>query len=178
MSAFSRCQMALTAITTAGMLFPASGDGQQAYHTWRRPEIQVPISLAIGTVRTPPFHVKKADYAIIIQVARRLPFGDLKCMFRAPAWSGGVADCSGDTLLQEEWKVLDENKQVVAQGSEVERGTRSAIGNDYLLKYIGNFRGERGRTYTLEVKFTRDGSALNVCDPQLIVMRTGALDYM
>jgi hypothetical protein len=143
--------MALTAIITAGMLFPGSpGEGQEDYHTWRRPEIQVPISLAIGTVRTPPFHVKKADYAIIIQVARRLPFGDLKCMFRAPEWSGGVADCTGDSLVQEEWKVLDEDKHVLAQGSEVDRGTSSAISTDYLLKYIGNFKGERGRTYTLE----------------------------
>jgi hypothetical protein len=96
-------------------------------------------------------------------------------MIGAPVWRGEVTHCSGDSLLQAEWTLLSEDRHVVAQGS-APGGTSFVFLSDYLLKYIGNFKGEPGKTYTLEVKFTKDGSPLNVCDPQLIVMRAGAFD--
>ncbi|MGA1981366.1 MAG: hypothetical protein ABSG84_02755 [Acidobacteriaceae bacterium] len=170
--------MALRVVMIAGMLSPgSSGGGQQVYHTYRTPETGMPVSLAIGSVETPPFHVKKATYAIIVQFTKRLPIQDMACMIGDTARPVGIWDCNEEQLLQADWTVRDENERIVAQGAFHQRGLQCVFQKDYIIKYIGYFKGERGGTYTLEVKFTRDGSSLNVCDPQLVVMRNG-FDYM
>ncbi|MGD0346329.1 MAG: hypothetical protein ABSA85_06210 [Terracidiphilus sp.] len=164
--------------SASAMILGSSCRSQQVYHTYRNPETGMPVSLAIGNVETPPFHVKKATYAIIIQFAKRLPFREMPCAIGDTAKPLGIWDCNEEQLLQADWTVRDGNKRIVAQGAFHQRGMQCVYLNDFILKYIGYFKGERGGTYTLEVKFTEDASALNACDPQLIVMRIGALDYM
>ena len=172
-------EIILLVFITTGTFFPVSfGDSQEVYHTYRNPETGMPVSLAIGSVETSPFHVKKATYAIIIQFAKRLSTQDMACMIGETARPKGIWDCDGEQLLQADWTVRDENKSVVAQGMFRQRGMQCVFLKDFILKYIGYFKVERGGTYTLEVKFTKDGSPLNVCDPQLIVMRVGWNDYM
>jgi hypothetical protein len=90
----------------------------------------------------------------------------------------GIWDCNGEQLLQANWIVRDENERIVAQGAFHQRGMQCVFEKDFILKYIGYFKGERGGTYTLEVKFTKDGSPLNLCDPRLVVMRIGGHDYL
>jgi hypothetical protein len=164
--------------TICVMLLGPSGFGQQVYHTYRDPETAMPVSLAIGRVETPPFHVKKATYAIIVQFAKRLPIQEMSCMIGETARPMGIWDCNGEQLLQANWIVRDENKRIVAQGAFHQRGMQCVFEKDFILKYIGYFKGERGGTYTLEVKFTKDGSPLNLCDPRLVVMRIGGHDYL
>jgi acyl-homoserine lactone acylase PvdQ len=38
-----------------------------------------------------------------------------------------------------------------------------------VIRVIGDFKGEKGNKYILDVNFTKDGSALAVTDPHLIV---------
>ena len=181
-------KVTLMAFMVVAMLLPVPfGDSQEVYHTYRNPETGMPVSLAIGSVETSPFHVKKATYAIIIQFAkqdsvpdfaRRLSVNDMACMIGDLDISGGgINHCHGEQLLQADWTVRDENKLVVAQGTFRQRGMQCVFLKGFILKYIGYFKAEHVGIYTLEVKFTKDGSPLNVCDPQLIVMRTGGHDY-
>lgn len=174
---------------TIGLLFPAAfGDSHEAYHTYRNPVFGIPVSLAVGGVESPPFHVKKATYAIIIQFAkqvsvpdsaRRLSVNNMACMIGDLDISeGGINHCHGGQLLQADWTVKDGKKRIVAQGGFHQRGMQCVYLKDFILKYIGYFKGERGGIYTLEIRFTKDGSPLNICDPQLIVMRTGGGDYL
>jgi len=179
MSFLSRRELVRLAGGSIGaMILGSSCRGQQVYHTYRNPETGMPVSLAIGSVETPPFHVKKATYAIIIQFAKRLPTQEMACMVGETARPTGIWDCNGEQLLQADWTVRDQNKLVVAQGTFHQRGMQCVFLKGFVLKYIGQFKADRVRTYTLDVKFTKDGSPLNVCDPQLIVMRVGGNDYM
>jgi hypothetical protein len=189
MSFLSRRELICLAGGSIGeMILGSSCHGQSVYHTYRDPETGMPVSLAIGSVETSPFHVKKATYAIIIQFAKqlsvpdfakRLSVNDMACMIGdLDIWEGGINHCNGEQVLQADWTVRDENRRIVAQGAFHKRGMQCVYQQKFILKYIGYFKGERGGTYTLDVKFTKDGSPLNVCDPQLIVMRVGGHDYM
>jgi hypothetical protein len=40
----------------------------------------------------------------------------------------------------------------------------------YMFKFLGKFVGESRKKYVVEVKFTRDGTALDVTNPHLIVI--------
>src|ERR1700690_2338669 len=46
----------------------------------RKPAVDMPVSLAVGTVRTPEFAVKRQPYLVIIEAQKRLPFDELNCM--------------------------------------------------------------------------------------------------
>ena len=43
----------------------------------------------------------------------------------------------------------------------------------YIFKFLGNFPGQTGKKYVVEVKFTKDGTPLNVANPHLIVVKQG-----
>lgn len=140
----------------------------------RKPTVDMPVSLAVGTVRTPEFPVKHQAYLIIIRAEKRLPFADMNCML-------GLAtplpdpNCSQEPLLQADWKVWD-NGRVVDYGSAHRRDGRGGWAEDSIDRYLGHFVGEAKKKYVLEVKFTKDGSALNVTNPHLIVMMTKPTD--
>lgn len=165
-------------LMAAVLLYGSPSRGEQAYHTYRSPELGMPVSLAVGRVETRPFHVRKTTYAIIIQFAKRLPVEEMACMAGETALPTGIWHCNAEQLLQADWIVRDENRRIVSQGVFDKRGLQCVFLNGFVLKYIGYFRGARNGTYTLEVTFRKDASPLNVCDPQLIVMRTGAMDYL
>jgi hypothetical protein len=44
---------------------------------------------------------------------------------------------------------------------------------DYIFKFLGNFPAIAGKKYVVEVKFTKDGTPLNVANPHLIVIKQG-----
>jgi hypothetical protein len=129
----------------------------------------MPVSLAVGTVRTPEFFVKSADYDILIRVKRGLPLGQLECMMSITR-NKGVDHCTMfhfDTVLGAEWTVWD-GKNAVAQGS-VQGKEFGGYSNDTLDRSIGTFSGEANKKYVVEVKFTKDGTILNEFKPRLIV---------
>ncbi len=167
-------------VIIAMMLTPLSGRTQREFHTWRKPEMDIPISLAAGSTYTATFQLKKkGEYAVIVQVAKRISFDELCCKL-------GIAidyprdhtyRCAGEPLLQAEWAVRGEDDEIVAHGDKLLTKSTSIFLNDYILKYVAYFKGQSKKTYTLEIKFTKNGIPLNVCDPHLIVMRIG-YDYM
>lgn len=133
-------------------------------------DIYMPVSLAIGTVRTPEFPVTDEGYDIIIQAERSLPISQLICMMAATENPYESSDCTGNNpLLQADWTVWD-GEHVVAQGSSSGSSGR-AIAKDRIWKSLGGFGGKAGKKYVVEVKFTKDGTPLNVANPHLIVIR-------
>lgn len=133
-------------------------------------EIYIPVSLAVGMVRTPEFPGSLEGYDIIIQADRSLPLGQMMCMMGATSNPFELKECSGDDpLLQADWMVWNEG-HIVAHGSSASSGGR-AIAKDQIWKFIGSFAGEAGRNYAVEVKFIKDGTPLNAANPRLIVIQ-------
>ena len=131
--------------------------------------VNLPVSLAVGTVRTPEFFVKSTNYSILIRVKRGLPLGQLECMMGITQ-IGGHDHCAtfhDDTVLGAEWSVWDGEK-IVAQGT-IQGKSFGGYTDDTLDRSIGTFSGEANKRYFLEVKFTKDGTPLNDLKPRLIV---------
>jgi hypothetical protein len=134
-------------------------------------DIWMPVSLARGVVRIPPFAVKPEGYFIMVEAWKTPsapPFHELVCMM-AIAGTGTPANCEREPLLKAEWKVWD-SSVLVAQGTSSEEA-HGAFGNHAVYKFIGQFLGAAGKQYEVEVNFLRDGTPLNVTDPHLIVVR-------
>jgi len=81
-------------------------------------------------------------------------------------------DCgNNDPLLRADWTVWS-GEHVVAQGSIPERC--ACMSDDkYIFKFLGGFPAETRTKYVVEVKFTKDGTPLNIANPHLIVIKVG-----
>jgi hypothetical protein len=158
----------------AALLFVVLGPTAWAGSCWdcRKPRLDIPISLAEGTVVTPEFLVKREGYVIKIQVSKKLPFSDLNCMM---GLNLPLHKCDKDPLLQVDW-ILRDHEEVVAQGCVHVADSHGGWSNDSIERYIGGFGGEGKKKYVLELRFTKDGSALNVADPHLIVIMSKPTD--
>jgi hypothetical protein len=133
-------------------------------------DVYMPVSLAVGTVRTPEFPVVVDAYDILIQAQRTLPLSQMICMMGATSNPFEEKKCtSADPLLQAEWTVWNEGR-LVARGSSAPSGG-SSIAKDQIWKFLGGFAGEAGKKYVVEVKFTKDGTPLNGAEPRLIVIK-------
>jgi len=138
-------------------------------HKYRGSEIDMPVSLAVGTVRTPEFPVIHEAYFIMIQTEKRLPFVDQQCMMGLMSGPLDIEKCNNkEQLLQAEWTVWDDGK-IVSRGSSSGWGPASYT-NENIFKFLGTFVGEAKKKYVVEVKFTKDGTPLNVTNPHLIVI--------
>jgi hypothetical protein len=128
--------------------------------------VDIPVSLAEGTVRTPEFSPPKSGWHwIMIQVEKPLPFYQEGCMM------GALSSCSSDhPLLQADWTAWQDG-QVVLSGSS--KPGVDMYWNDFMFKFIGDFPALVGKKYVVEVKFTKDGTPLNVANPHLIIVRNG-----
>jgi hypothetical protein len=132
----------------------------------------------VGTIRTPEFPVKHEAYTISIQVERTLPATDLYCMMGVKPFPWSQDHCGMlhiATLLEADWTVWD-GDHVVAHGSVRGVDFHVTATKELLTKQIGDFVGEKDKKYILEVKFTEDGTPLNVTNPHLIVMMTKPTD--
>jgi hypothetical protein len=131
-------------------------------------DVYMPVSLAVGTVRTPEFVVDSQLYDILIQVEKPFIFNRMTCMM-------GVSDSpidhcrSNEPLLRADWTVWD-GEHIVDHGSIPDRCACS-FDKEYIYKFLGYFSGEAGKKYTVEVKFTNDGTPLNVANPRLIIIQ-------
>ena len=144
-----------------------SGDGK--VQRYRHSEIDMPVSLAVGVVRTPEFTVIHEAYFIMLQVEKLLPIFDIRCMMGLKAGTADSKDCKKEQLLEADWTVLD-GDHIVARGSSVGWGGAKST-DRHLFKFLGDFMGEADKKYVVEVKFTKDGTPLNVTNPHLIVIR-------
>jgi len=159
----------VSGMLSALLLLPAASAARPKYYVDKYADVEMPESLAVGTVRTPEFSVVPEWYSIVVQVEKPLPFLQMMCMMGATTGPLDVKDCnSNDPLLRADWKVWD-GEHVVAQGSVPECGCKYE--NKYVYKLLGSFLGEAGKKYVVEVEFTKDGTPLNVANPHLIVIR-------
>lgn len=142
-------------------------------HPYRYSVVDIPISLAEGTVRTPEFAPPSSWYWILLQVEKPLPTKQIACMMAVTddspeSWK----DCPlSDRLLRADWAVWSEG-QVVSSGSSTTHAADKYT-TDNIFKFLGKFSTLPGEKYVLEVKFTKDGTPLNIANPHLIVVQIG-----
>ena len=139
--------------------------------------VYMPVSLAVGRVRTPEFPVAKGQwYDIVLQVEVPLaPKSDrlassqrIRCMTGATLGPLDERDCGkNDRVLRADWTVW-ESGRIVSWGSipEVDGGKWGA---DIFIQ-MGGFGLESDKKYVVQVHFTKDGTVLNTANPHLIVI--------
>ncbi len=174
MSWMQRSRLIGTLCGTLGVfcLVPSASAGSHRDHPYRYSVVDMPVSLAVGTVRTPEFPVVGHWYWIMLQVEKPLPFQQMQCMMGVTASPLESEDCSSnDPVLRANWAVWD-GEHVVYQGSSTTKAEAKHT-NKYIFKFLGSFAGEAGKKYVVEVKFTKDGTPLNVASPHLIVIKQG-----
>jgi hypothetical protein len=157
---------------TLGMLFLVPGACARSHkdHPYRHSVVDMPVSLAVGSIRTPEFPVLSQWYDIMVQVEKPLPFQQMQCMMGVTAGSLEREDCnSNDPRLRAHWAVWDGN-HLVDEGSIPDR-CACKFEDKHIYKFLGSFAGEAGKKYVVEVKFTEDGTPLNVANPHLIVIQ-------
>jgi hypothetical protein len=146
--------------------------GSHKEHPYRYSVVDMPVSLAIGTVRTPEFAVARHWYWIMVQVERPLPPLQMMCMMGVTEGTLNSKGCSSnDPLLRADWTVW-EGEHIVARGSNL-NNCACMFEKKYIYRFLGDFGAEAGNKYVVEVKFTKDGTPLNVANPHLIVIKTG-----
>ncbi len=141
-------------------------------HPYRYSVVDIPVSLAMGTVRTPEFSPPNHWYWIMVQVEKPFPLRQMECMTGTTAGPLESKDCtSDDPLLRADWTVLEDG-QVVKSGSSTTQGDAKYT-KENIFKFIGSFPALAGKKYVVEVKFTKDGTPLNVANPHLIIVKQG-----
>jgi hypothetical protein len=157
---------------SAFFLVPFASAGGHKDHPYRHSVMDMPVSLAAGTVQTPEFPVASHGYWIMIQAEKPLPFKQMECMMGVTQGPLDSKNCSSnDPLLRADWTVWDGN-HIVSSGSST-TAADAKYTTQYIFKFLGKFLGEAGKNYVVKVKFTRDGTPLNVANPHLIVTRVG-----
>ena len=63
-------------------------------------------------------------------------------------------------------------EHIVSSGSSTTKAGAKYTKQD-IFKFLGDFPGQTGKKYVVEVKFTKDGTPLNVANPHLIVIKEG-----
>jgi len=141
-------------------------------HPYRYSVVDIPVSLAVGTVRTPEFSTPSSWYWILVQVEKPLPTKQMACMMAVTTGPLDSKDCpSDDPLLQADWTVWEDGKISSSGSSTTLAGDKYTADN--IFKFLGKFPALSGHKYVLEVKFTKDGTPLNIANPHLIVTKIG-----
>ena len=175
-----RCQ--LIGIVTVLLLVLLIGPNSLAQdpngQKYKRSDVDMPVSLAIGTVRTPEFAVKHEAYFIMVQVEKPvkpttpdelLLMRQRICMMGLTMGPLDVRECGRDELLlRADWTVWD-GENVVQRGSDPDH-CACMFENKHMYKIFGPFMGQSGKKYVVEMKFVRDASPLNTANPHLIVI--------
>jgi len=153
-------------------LVPGASAGGHPKHPYRYSVLDMPVSLAEGTVRTPEFAPPSQWYWIMIQVEKPLPFQQMQCMMGVTASPLDLKNCSrNDPLLRADWTVWSDG-QIVSSGKSTSQADANFT-KDYIFKFLGSFSTLPDKKYVVEVKFTKDGTPLNVANPHLIVINQG-----
>jgi hypothetical protein len=142
-------------------------------HPYRYSVVDIPVSLAVGSVRTPEFSPPSSWYWILVQVEKPLSTKQMVCMMAVAddspeSWK----DCPlSDRLLRADWTVWEDGK-ISSSGSSTTHADAQYT-RDNIFKFLGKFPALAGKKYVLEVKFNKDGTPLNVANPHLIVTKIG-----
>ncbi len=168
--------MPLSRTKLVGLIFLCVGIG--VYGSWvlwlatrtERP-VNIPISMAVGHVRTREFKLNmSAPYTIEVEVQKKIPFDTLNCllgMTMAPR-STALQECPDrPSVVKASW-VLASDGHVVAHGSSDDYRS-GAWANGSISRELGHFQGQSGRRYVLDVDVLADGSSLTPGNPRLKV---------
>lgn len=156
----------LPASTVAPFVVPNPRKYPQKYAA-----VYMPVSLAAGRVRTPEFPVKKHSqwYDIMLQFERPLPPLQMRCMTGTTLGPLDMKDCEkDDPIVRASWTVWNDGR-IVEWGS-IPDNCGCIFTNDNIFKQVGSFPLDAGKSYIVQVHFTKDGSPLNVANPHLIVI--------
>jgi hypothetical protein len=154
-------------------LCTASSSAAQNCTVCTKNGINMPITMGLGTVRTPGFSAKRGWYNIEIEAKWRLPADELRCKMGF-AVSPSDNHCKWESLLDIQWRVLD-GGQVVASGTELGRSNSFGFdaSKDALTRNVANFKALAHHKYIVEITFLKDASALDIVQPRLIVGQPG-----
>ena len=134
--------------------------------------VNIPISMAIGHIRTREFELNmSAPYIIAVEVQKKnIPFDTLNCLL-------GLSMASTSTTLHEcpdrpsvvmaSW-VLTSDGHTVARGSSDDYRSGAWM-NDAISRELGHFQSQSGRRYVLDVNVLADGALLTPGNPRLRV---------
>jgi hypothetical protein len=142
-------------------------------HPYRYSVVDIPVSLAVGSVRTPEFSPPSSWYWIMVQVEKPLPTMQMVCMMTVAndspeSWK----DCPlSDRLLRADWTIWEDGK-IASSGSSTTHAD-DMYTKDNIFKFLGKFLALSGKKYVVEVKFTKDGTPLNIANPHLIITKIG-----
>jgi hypothetical protein len=145
-----------------------------------------PLSLKQGTMITTTFRTDIAhEYEIALRVDKksaeklagvnRAPMGKFpmgEASFERAACLFGTDNshniCDGiKSIIDMSWSI-SEGSTTIAQGRSSSEYGIEALG-DKLLGDVGEFKGEKGHSYTLTLRVNRDASELSGADPELVV---------
>ena len=167
-----RVRVLAGALSFLFLLRDVSAGRPKPAHPYRYSIVDMPVSLAIGTIHTSEFAPATHGYWIMIQVEKPLSFDQMRCMMGVVSGPLDLKYCTNDgPLLRADWTVLEDG-QVVKSGSSSTHGD-DMYTKDYIFKFLGDFPAEAGKKYVVEVKFTKDGTPLNVANPHLIIVELG-----
>lgn len=162
----------LIGFALATPLLGRASAGSHPEHPYRYSVVDMPVSLAVGTVRTPEFAAATHWYWIMVQVEKPLPPLQMRCMMGVTLGPLDSKDCpSNDPLLRADW-IVWERERIVAQGSNLD-DCACKFDDKHIFRFLGSFPALSGKKYVLEVKFTKDGTPLNIANPHLIVIKQG-----
>ena len=107
-----------------------------------KPSLDMPVSLALGTVRSPEFPVKRAKYEILLRAENgHMPYAEQACLMGvSPAYS----KCNTQSVLQADWSIRD-GAAISEQGS-TPLNASSDVSNHFLDRELGQFTGNRKST--------------------------------
>lgn len=132
-----------------------------------------PVSFAIDlrpgiTTRSPLFSINlTTNYLIELEVERNLPFEQLNCLLGLDEILG-LAKCqTTPSPVDLKWSVVSPSGESVAQGISGHEH-RGAWGPT-ISRIIGEFRGEKGNEYLIQVESLKDASVLAPTNPRVTV---------
>ncbi len=128
--------------------------------------MNIPVSLAANQSINAQFKPNfDGLYLVEIDAQKTLPPDTLHCLMGLEA---DPARCKGlPSTIDANW-ILSSEGQELKRGSSVELHS-VPVEAQIVTRVIGDFQGEAGRDYTLQVTFLTDGPGLAVAHPRLKV---------
>jgi hypothetical protein len=130
---------------------------------------EVPISLSQGShYSTGELPVNlNARYGILIYMDNSISSEKLQCT--TPGTSEISQHCKTPFTLRVDWRVFGAGKTAEGNSDKAVEFRGSSPGTEGTDSYIGEFRGQKGQHYRVDIDVLSDTSSLNVTNPRLYI---------
>jgi hypothetical protein len=161
--------------TKIGLALVAFGIGIfAAWNLWTKTRNLVPVDVSVamgaGTTLISDFKLNfDGLYLIEIEAEKSVPRDTLGCLMAVQADAARCKDIP--PAIGAAW-ILSSNGQETTRGSSLEMHS-APVQSDKVARVIGEFQGEAGQAYKLQVTFTTDGRSLGAAHPRLKVGVSG-----